>query len=164
VPADAKALLSYQSSQDLSEIVRGMLKYSTNFTANQIFLILGSAEYGGRVTLEKAQKAMKGCLEHRVGWNDFHVEEGSGLSRKNRVSSKLMTLLLKHFEPYQELLPEQDGFVAKTGTLSGVNTLAGYFDLPNRGVARFAILINSEVPHLYKFSVADTLRRYLLSR
>jgi D-alanyl-D-alanine carboxypeptidase/D-alanyl-D-alanine-endopeptidase (penicillin-binding protein 4) len=164
VPSSARRILAFRSSQDLASIVRGMLKYSTNFTANQLFLVLGSAAYGGPATVSKAQRAIQSCLEERVGWREFHVEEGAGLSRRNRVSSSLMTRLLAKFERYRDLLPEEDGFIAKTGTLRGVNTLIGYFDLPGHGMARFSVLVNSEVPHLYKFQVARTLRSQLMGR
>ena len=73
-----------------------------------------------------------------------------------------MTTLLKSFEPYRDLLPIKEGFLAKTGSLNGVNSLAGYLDLKGGSPARFAIIINSNVPHLYKFTVARTVQGYLL--
>jgi D-alanyl-D-alanine carboxypeptidase/D-alanyl-D-alanine-endopeptidase (penicillin-binding protein 4) len=100
-------------------------------------------------------------MEKKVGWTDFHIEEGAGLSRRNRVSPAQMTQLLKRFEPYQHLLNVEDDFAAKTGSLRGVNSLAGYFDLSPRKQVRFAILINSDVEHLYKYKVARAIRDYL---
>jgi D-alanyl-D-alanine carboxypeptidase len=76
----------------------------------------------------------------------------------------MMTKLLNAFEPYRKLLKIEQGFTAKTGTLTGVNSLAGYFTLPNRGDVRFVILINSDVPPMYKFTVASAIRGYLESR
>jgi D-alanyl-D-alanine carboxypeptidase len=72
-----------------------------------------------------------------------------------------MNQLLQRFQKYSELLPTESGFLAKTGTLRGVNTLAGYFELPEVGQVRFSILINSEVAHLYKYQVAKTVRQHL---
>jgi D-alanyl-D-alanine carboxypeptidase/D-alanyl-D-alanine-endopeptidase (penicillin-binding protein 4) len=162
VPHSAKEILRHQSPQDLSEIIRGMLKFSTNFTANQIFLTLGAQQFGSPATTSKAQRAMHQCLADLVGWRDFHVEEGSGLSRKTRVSPQQMTKLLRSFERYSFLLSEQDGFLAKTGSLRGVNALAGYFTLDNSPAPfRFVILINADVPHLHKFRVANEIRHYL---
>jgi len=162
IPSSARAIYTHRASQSLEEIVRAMLKYSTNFTANQIFLTLGVEQFGAPATVAKGQNAMRRCLEEKVRWSDFHVEEGSGLSRKNKVSALQMTTLLKHFEPYSALLREEQGFLAKTGSLRGVNSLAGYFTLEEQyGRVRFSILINSEVPHLYKFRVANELRNYL---
>jgi D-alanyl-D-alanine carboxypeptidase/D-alanyl-D-alanine-endopeptidase (penicillin-binding protein 4) len=161
IPSSAKKIYDHQSSKDLSEISQGLLKYSTNFTANQIFLTLGIQKFGAPATVEKGPRAMMECLKQRVGWQNFHIEEGSGLSRRNQVSPAQMTQLLKHFEPYQDLLNVEDGFAAKTGSLRGVNTLAGYFELAPQQNVRFAILVNSDVEHSYKFKVARALREHL---
>jgi D-alanyl-D-alanine carboxypeptidase/D-alanyl-D-alanine-endopeptidase (penicillin-binding protein 4) len=154
--------MRHRSPQNLEEISQAMLKYSTNFTANQVFLTLGLQRFGAPATVEKGQRAMRECLSAIAGWDDFHVEEGSGLSRRNQVSAKQMTALLKIFERYKFLLPEQQGFLAKTGSLRGVNSLAGYFTVGRDATpVRFVVLINTEVPHLYKFRVANALRDYL---
>jgi D-alanyl-D-alanine carboxypeptidase/D-alanyl-D-alanine-endopeptidase (penicillin-binding protein 4) len=162
IPKGARTIYTHKSAKPLSEVVRAMLEYSTNFTANQIFLTLGARRFGGEASVDKGQRAMKDCLTSRVGWRDFHVEEGSGLSRKNRVSASQMTLLLRHFHSYEELLPVREGFVAKTGSLRGVNSLAGYFTIaPSQERVRFSIIINRDVPHMYKYKVANELRDYL---
>jgi D-alanyl-D-alanine carboxypeptidase/D-alanyl-D-alanine-endopeptidase (penicillin-binding protein 4) len=143
-------------------MVKGMLEYSTNFTANQIFLSMGALKLGGTATVDKGQRVMRECLISRVGWRDFHIEEGSGLSRRNKVTASQMTQLLERFNSYRELLPEREGFLAKTGSLRGVNSLAGYFLLePRQETVRFSIIINREVPHMYKYKVANTIRDYL---
>jgi len=162
VPSGASKIYDHRSTKDLSEISQGLLKYSTNFTANQLFLTLGIKRYGAPATVEKGQLAMTECLKQKVGWRDFHIEEGSGLSRRNQVTPTQMTTLLKRFEPYKDLLNVEDDFIAKTGSLRGVNTLAGYFDLANGEAVRFAILVNSDVEHSYKYKVARAIREYLL--
>ncbi len=165
IPSSARVIYTHRSPENLDRIVQAMLKYSTNFTANQIFLTLGVAQFGAPATVAKGQRAMRDCLERLAGWSEFHVEEGSGLSRKNKVSTTQMNQLLHKFDRYSWLLPEQDGFIAKTGSLRGVNSLAGYFTPSEQlGRVRFSILINSEVPHLYKFRVANELRDYLKNR
>jgi len=158
VPGQARLALRHESTLPLEELVRGLLKFSTNFTANQLFLHVGASRYGAPATLEKAQRALDECLRKRARWSSFHVEEGSGLSRKNLVSAEHMTKLLKVFEPYSDLLNEQEGFTAKTGTLTGVNTLAGYLTSSRYGRVRFAILVNRAVPFTYKFQVARALQ------
>jgi len=164
IPPDARLLVSHTSSLDLALMVKGMLEHSTNFTANQIFLTLGAHRFGAPADLAKAQRAMTDCLSKRVGWRHFHIEEGSGLSRRNKVSTDLMTSLLKTFEPYRDLLPVKEGFLAKTGSLNGVNSLAGYYNLRGQGEVRFALIINSNVEHLYKFQAARTVMDYLEKR
>ncbi|MEN9845620.1 MAG: hypothetical protein RIS36_767 [Pseudomonadota bacterium] len=164
IPAGASKILDHRSSKNLAEISRGLLKYSTNFTANQIFLTLGITKYGPPASVEKGQRAMTECLRHEVGWKEFHIEEGSGLSRRNKVTPLQMTTLLESFEPYKELLNVEDSFTAKTGSLRGVNTLAGYFELSPSEQVRFAILVNSDVEHSHKYKVARVLRDYVLNR
>ena len=164
IPSDATRLYDHRSSKNLAEISQGLLKYSTNFTANQIFLTLGITKYGAPATVEKGQLAMTECLKQKVGWKDFHIEEGSGLSRRNQVTPLQMTKLLESFEPYKGLLNVEDDFTAKTGSLRGVNTLAGYFNLQSGAQVRFAILVNSAVEHSHKYKVARALRDYLLQR
>lgn len=165
IPTTAQIIFRHRSSLTLGEIVKSMLEYSTNFTANQLFLVLGADKYRAPATVQKGQQVMRSCLEQKLGWRDFHVEEGSGLSRKNRISSAQMTDLLRSFERYNFLMPKKNGLIAKTGTLKGVSSLAGYLDLGGQiGTARFCIIINSQVPGNYKFHVARELQRYLASR
>lgn len=165
VPRKASPIMIYTSPEPLAEIARAMLKYSTNFTANQIFLTLGIQRFGTPATVAKGQRAMRECLERKIGWRNFHIEEGSGLSRKNQVTAHDMTRLLERFNTYSSLLPEKQGFYAKTGSLRGVNSLAGYFSLtPHERPVRFSIIINSDVPHLYKFKVAEQIRDSLQTK
>lgn len=164
VPKKARLILTHISSRTLEEIVAGMLENSTNFTANQLFLTLGAKKHGAPATLQKAQQAMTECLKSEVGWSGFHIEEGSGLSRRNQVSSRQITMLLGKFERYRDLLPEKEGFLAKTGSLNGVSALAGYFTLPKHGQVRFSIIINSAIPPLYKFRAAEQIRAYLTGK
>ena len=165
VPSTASPIMTHTSPEPLAEIARAMLRYSTNFTANQIFLTLGIQRFGAPATVEKGQRAMRECLDRRIGWRNFHIEEGSGLSRKNQVTAHDMTRLLQHFNSYSSLLPEKQGFYAKTGSLRGVNSLAGYFSIkPTERPVRFSIIINSDVPHLYKFRVAEQIRQHLQTK
>jgi D-alanyl-D-alanine carboxypeptidase/D-alanyl-D-alanine-endopeptidase (penicillin-binding protein 4) len=99
IPSSARTIYTHRSPQTLEEMLQPMLKYSTNFTANQIFLTLGLSAYGTPATVQKGQRAMRDCLEQKVKWRNFHVEEGSGLSRRNKVSAEQMTQLLRAFEP-----------------------------------------------------------------
>lgn len=161
ISQDARPLFEFESSETLSDTIRGLLKFSTNFSANQLFLILGASKLGFPATVAKGKSALSQCLQERLNWRNFNVEEGAGLSRKNQVSAAHMIDLLVAFEPYRELLPIDSGFKAKTGTLTGVNSLVGYFDLPGNQKARFAILVNSPVPHSYKFELAHLLYRGL---
>ena len=59
---------------------------------------------------------------------DIHIEEGSGISRGNHFTARGLAKVLDLFAPHAELLHGHDGGLNKTGTMSGVSTLAGYAD------------------------------------
>jgi D-alanyl-D-alanine carboxypeptidase/D-alanyl-D-alanine-endopeptidase (penicillin-binding protein 4) len=157
-PPDAERVHRHLSSRRSEDVVRELLKFSTNFMANQVFLVLGAERFGAPATVEKAQTVLRDCLKNDAGWTNFHVHEGAGLSRKNSVTPRQMVELLRSFEPHLDLLPLEQGlFRAKTGTLTGVNTLAGFFRRKDGKVVRFAILVNSPVAFDYKFKLARML-------
>lgn len=159
IPAGTSPLYVHESTETLEEVVRQMLRYSTNLTANQIFLVLGAEQQGYPATIAKGQRAVGDFLRGVVGWQEGRIMEGSGLSRETRTTPREMVTLLKWFEKYRDLLPTERGFQAKTGTLTGVNALAGYFTRTDGSRARFALLINAPTAPRYKFEVAELLRQ-----
>jgi len=126
----------------LKEVIAGMLRFSNNFTANQLLLTVGLQRYGPPATLEKGTRALTEYLRQEVKLpkEQFKLVEGSGISRKNRLTPEAIWQLLKDFAPYQDLLQEDNGVLLKTGTLRGVYTMAGY--LPGTQPLYFAILLN----------------------
>ena len=143
VPDGAPVYYSHRSSKKLDQVIQPMMKFSTNFITNQLFLTLGAEKYGPPATLAKGKKLYTDFLQSQLGFTNFNVDEGAGLSRENRFSPAQMVKVLKAFEKYKNLLPEKlDAILAKTGTLTGVNCLAGYFDTSQYGTVRFAILLN----------------------
>ena len=69
----------------------------------------------------------------------IHLEEGSGISRNNRFTASGLAKVLELFAPHADLLHSHDGGMNKTGTFSGVRTLAGYADTKSHGRVRFVI-------------------------
>ena len=162
VPHDAQLFYRHYNSHKLLTVLQAMLQYSTNFIANQIFLILGAEYHGGPATLEKAQDYANHRINSQFNWKTFHIQEGAGLSRRNKISAAQFIELLYAFMPYRELLAsETKGIHAKTGTLRGVSCYAGYIDSP-QGPAPFALFINSPVPYNYRMEIAAALQRLLL--
>ncbi len=146
VPVDARLLYRHRNSRPLSAVVRAMLRYSTNFIANQLWLDLGAEAFGPPADMEKARRHARQRIDAVFGWQDYQVVEGAGLSRQNRLSPRQLVELLQRFTPWRGLLPRRGaGVRAKTGTLHGVRTLAGYLDGAS-GRRPFAILINSPAP------------------
>ncbi|MEJ2689752.1 MAG: D-alanyl-D-alanine carboxypeptidase [Deltaproteobacteria bacterium] len=143
VPRNAVLVLAYQSSKSVQDLLQGMLLYSNNFTANQLFLTSAARKYGAPATWEKARRIAR---EHFAGLGfsdkDLYLYEGSGLSRKNRVTAGTMLRLLHLFAPYRTLLPEKDSVMVKSGTLNGVYCYAGYLPSGQKTLCPFVILLN----------------------
>ena len=134
-------LYLHRSSRDLAEILREMFKYSNNFIANQIFLSVGAARYGPPATVEKSQRVMADFFSY-LGLPRLRVEEGSGLSRRTRMSAAQMIEVLDHFRSYRNLLPNEGPAWFKTGTLSDVKSMAGYMVPEHSKPLSFVIILN----------------------
>ena len=78
--------------------------------------------FGSPASLKKGRLAVEGYLTKELGISSdqFRIAEGSGISRKNRLTPDAVLLLLKAFLPYQHLLPREKNIPYNTGTLSGV--------------------------------------------
>jgi D-alanyl-D-alanine carboxypeptidase/D-alanyl-D-alanine-endopeptidase (penicillin-binding protein 4) len=71
------------------------------------------------------------------------IVEGSGISRKNRVSAAQMLRVLAQFESHRNLMRRRGREYFKTGTLYGISTRAGYIASRNGGLYRYVVMINS---------------------
>ena len=146
-PLTGEPLYRHWSSRPLSEVVESMLLYSNNFIANQLFLAVGAAEFGVPATWEKGQKSLTNFLaEVGLAASSFRVEEGSGLSRENRIAPNSLQRLLERFRPHAELLPRWRGRLVKSGTLSGVYAYAGYFTSAGQ-LDPFVLILNQPGNH-----------------
>lgn len=132
------------SSQSPAEIVAGLLLYSNNFVANQLFLAAGAARFGWPATWDKGRAAMADFYRDTLNLSsrEITVVEGSGLSRQNRVTPKAMLTILEAFKPYAHLLALDKGRRLKSGTLTGVYAYAGYFPRPGGGLDPFVLILN----------------------
>ncbi|MGB5736048.1 MAG: D-alanyl-D-alanine carboxypeptidase [Thiohalocapsa sp.] len=157
VPAGAQQLYSHRNSRTLETVVTNMLEYSTNFVANDLFLLLG--EQGGRSNMAASQRVMEGWAQRKFGWRNFSIEDGAGLSRGNRLSGRQLIDVLNAMAPYRRLVPQQDNNAnvrAKTGTLRGVSCYAGWVRRSGAWVP-FSLLINQPVDYGFRLQVASAL-------
>jgi len=69
--------------------------------------------------------------------------EGSGLSRKNRISPAGLLKAVEHFRPYAGLLNSRGKNLIKSGTLSDVFCYAGYLVHHNKALS-FVIMLNQQ--------------------
>ncbi len=144
VPAGLKPVYVHKS-RPLSQILVQLLIASNNYIANQVFLEIGGT-LGGSVSLEKSLKVANTMLAANGLADSIHLEEGSGISRNNHFTARGLAKVLEVFAPHAELLHGHDGGLNKTGTMSGVSTLAGYADTKSHGRVRFVISLKSNGP------------------
>jgi len=137
VPADLKPVYVHKS-RTLSEILVQLLIASNNYIANQVFLEIGGT-LGGSVSLEKSLKVANQMLAANGLADAIYLEEGSGISPNDHFTARGLAKVLELFAPHANLLHGHDGGMNKTGTMTGVHTLAGYADTKSHGRVRFVI-------------------------
>lgn len=141
-PDASRLIYRHRSGAALSEMTAKLLRYSNNFMANQILLALGAEVYGPPATLAKGVRAVTAYCRRSFSEDGIRFVEGSGISRKNRVSPKLFGEILDAFLPYHKRMPKDGRIYSKTGTLEGIRTRVGYMESEN-GLFRFVILLNT---------------------
>jgi D-alanyl-D-alanine carboxypeptidase/D-alanyl-D-alanine-endopeptidase (penicillin-binding protein 4) len=139
VPDGLKPVYIHRQSRTLSKILIELLRASNNYIANQVFLEIGGHRLGGPVSLEKSLQVANEMLAKYGLASDIRLEEGSGISRNNHFSARGLAKVLALYAPHADLLRGRDGGMNKTGTMSGVSTLAGYADTKSHGRVRFVI-------------------------
>jgi len=149
------------NSRTLGDMIRPMMKYSTNFIANQLVLMMSSEHYNRPANAADVKRYMEDNLRTAFNWENFSFQEGAGLSRKNRISPRQLVHLLQNFSQWRHLLPEvETGVYAKSGTLKKVSTLAGFI-VEDGEWKPFALMMNQSVPYKLRNRIAKELRRTL---
>lgn len=143
VNADWRLLFIHRNSRTLSEVLEGLLRYSNNYIANQVFLVLGAAAYGPPATLVKGKQVFDAYIKDRLCLpsGQLTVWEGSGISRQTLVTGNAMMQIMEQFRSRSNLLTPKLGHPVKGGTLNGVYNLAGYVKT-KAGLRPFVILLN----------------------
>ena len=143
VTARDPLLFTWISPHDVKQVVSQLLYYSNNFMANQLFLGLGLIKKGTPADLGKAVSVV---MDHAstLGIAPLFMEEGSGISRQNRISPRAMLKILQAFKPHHDVMRYTHGTYYKTGTLKGVRTLCGYFKGRGKALYPFVIMVNQE--------------------
>ncbi|MBV6287305.1 D-alanyl-D-alanine carboxypeptidase/D-alanyl-D-alanine endopeptidase [Pseudomonas aegrilactucae] len=170
VPRSAR-LLARAFSPDLVEVIRDINKYSNNTMAQQLFLSLG-AQYRTDADGDDARAAQRVVRQWlaKKGITAPHLimENGSGLSRAERVSAREMATLLQAAwkSPYSAEfissmpLTGMDGTMRKrlkrtamageahikTGTLNTVRAIAGFSRDSNGNTWAVVAILNDPKP------------------
>jgi len=139
-----KLIYRYVSSFSLIQIVSKLFEYSNNFIANQLLITTGAKVYGPPGNLDKGVRAALIYARNILEIDHVRIEEGSGISRKNRISARDFYKILKVFRPNYFLLQRtNNNMYYKTGTLKGIHTRAGYIKKKNGELYPFVLMINT---------------------
>jgi D-alanyl-D-alanine carboxypeptidase/D-alanyl-D-alanine-endopeptidase (penicillin-binding protein 4) len=161
VPEGLEPVFVHRQSRTLSEILRLMLIGSNNYIANQVFLEIGADLLGGPVSLDKSLRVSREILARHGLAESVYLVEGSGISRDNRFTARGLANVLTLFAPDADLMRKtKSGSRYKTGTLSGVRTLAGIAKTTEHGDVRFVISLTSG-PGSLRFRVLEAIEREL---
>ena len=161
-PDDARTL--YSSRRLIDEVLLRMMKESDNLYAESVFYQLAASTGERPASAKHAAGAIKRLIE-RVGLDPstYYIADGSGLSLYNYASAELEVRLLRYawkdshiFLHLRPSLPESsvDGTLksrmqdhltrgrvfAKTGSVTGISSLAGYCIAANGHMLAFCII------------------------
>ena len=162
-----------------------MMKESDNLCAESVFYQIAAMTQKPRASAKDAVELINGFIDN-LGLNSRHyrIVDGSGLSLYNYGTPELFVHLLRHayaspklYKMFREVLPIAgvDGTLkkrmqltmaegnvrAKTGSVTGVSTLAGYCTTVNGHLLCFAIfnqgLVRASHGRAYQDKVLDAL-------
>ena len=124
-PVEAKHLVTTTSPFTTKDAVEKLLRHSNNFCANLLLLASGRKAYPEMDPLAAGIRLMEEKAE-ALGIRNAAFVEGSGISRRNRISPEGLLKAVKAFFPYRTLLRDGRFDLFKTGTLDGIRTRAGF--------------------------------------
>jgi D-alanyl-D-alanine carboxypeptidase/D-alanyl-D-alanine-endopeptidase (penicillin-binding protein 4) len=186
-PANLSVVVTHQS-KPLYELVSTMLKKSDNIIAGSLFKKLGETYTRKPGSWENGSYAVSSILAKNAGVNvtNMNALDGSGLSRYNQISPAQMLQVLSfayhnkstNYEFISGLpVAGVDGTLknrlhniswkvrAKTGTMSGVNSLAGYAIGKDKEPLAFVIIVNGRFGMGWRYKeledrIVTTLTKY----
>lgn len=185
---DNLSLVNSHASDPLRDIIREMLKKSDNVIAGALFKKMGQLYTRKPGSWENGSMAVSQILARQanVDISGMRILDGSGLSEQNLTTpAQLMQVLNFAYHnvriggDFIDALPIAgiDGTLkhrmgnitrkirAKTGTISGVISLAGYATAKNNETLAFVIMINGQKGFGWRYrsmedKIATALTRY----
>jgi D-alanyl-D-alanine carboxypeptidase/D-alanyl-D-alanine-endopeptidase (penicillin-binding protein 4) len=166
--------IAVHQSQPLYLLVKEMLKKSDNIIAGSLFKKMGELYSKRPGSWQNGSEAVKRVLEQKAQVDPYQmlILDGSGLSPDNRIKPAQMMEILNfayHHSPtnYQFIsalpIAGVDGTLkhrlynvarrvrAKTGTIAGVVSLAGYAINRNNEAIAFVIIVNGRHGNIWKY-------------
>ena len=157
------ALLLCSRSHQLQDVLEPMMKNSDNLYAESVFYQIAASTGARPAKASHARQQIRKTLAKAGVTGQYKIADGSGLSLYNYVSADLLTRLLVYAyrksgiirSLYVDLpIAGEDGTLkkrmkdsparinvrAKTGTLTGISSLAGYALAKNTHMLAFSII------------------------
>ena len=164
-------LFQSESIENVEEFIKPLNKHSDNFRAELLALLLNRSQCG-KAAYTGLNKSIKSILkENDLGLKSLNVDDGSGLSRKNKVSASDLNTILKFMikgKSFKSFLASmsvagksgtlkrrftgtvwENSFYGKTGTLNGVSALSGYWIKKNKAIVSFSFIGNGAENELF---------------
>lgn len=182
IPVNAQSLITITTPLD--NILERMMKRSDNLYAESVLLQLSAGE-GKKASAKQSLKKMSRMLtEAGVKADNYRLADGSGLSLYNYVTPETEIVVLRYAYKSKEIYPRLlrslpiagiDGTIsdrmkkdctkgkiyAKTGTLTGVSSLAGYILIPEQSPMAFCIInqgiLNKKKAHKFQDEILHTI-------
>lgn len=176
-----KYTLTDHTSKTLSSTIVELQKMSNNVGADALVKAIAAENGFVPASYEKGMSLIKKFLEENIGLkqSEIIVADGSGLSRYNLITPNQMVKILEYAYNKFDLGPEfmvalpisgSDGTLknrlkidslkgnirAKTGSMSGLSSLAGYTRVNNSMVA-FAIFANGFIEQTKTTALLDRI-------
>lgn len=157
----AGTTLVTQESEPLREILRGMLKHSTNLTAEMVGLAASQAQGGRVASIRASASAMSRWANQTLGMTGARLVDHSGLGEASELRAGDLVKALVAAQKSGVLKPLLKDITlrnakgqpnrahplkvkAKTGTLNFVSALAGYLTATDGTEMAFAIFTADE--------------------
>ena len=175
VPANATAIMTHHSLP-LKDMFATFMKLSNNSMADIFVKTLGAQNDGVGDTQTGVKVLREYGQSIGLDMSNWSLEGGSGMSHNNRISPNALTDLLYNtrnmeaYETYYDALPtggDRDRLIggslrgrytststqfkvfAKTGAISGVNTLAGFVKAKSGHTYIFSVMVeNRAIPSI----------------
>lgn len=163
--APSRTYLYTHYSERLSELVKETNINSNNLYAESLFRYIGTKK-NVPGTIKNSQDALREFwAEKGVSIQNAIIKDGCGLAPQDAVSARVFVQVLtymsksKNRDAWKASLPVSgesgtlkkfckdtplEGRIhAKSGTISGTKTFAGYIDMPNGDTLVFAVMVNA---------------------
>lgn len=154
-------IITQMYSPPLKELIKEINRESNNLYAEVLLKILAK-----ELNIDGPIKALETSLDRLdINSNNYDIVDASGLSRQNLMTPETLVQILSaianttNFDLYRSSLAIagsngtlkqrlintelQNNLWGKTGSLSGVITLAGYIQISNQKTIAFSILVNN---------------------